>query len=132
MKDLEGARILIVDHDIFLAVHLTDKLLAHKAAVPTVAPTLQRLRRATEGTTWDAAVVDPLLDDGEATPTIQAILEHEVPVIVTTLGPRSELPNCLAGCSFIRKPYAITTLISGLVTAIGGQSFVCERPCFFM
>jgi hypothetical protein len=128
MLSLQGARVLIIEPDILLAVHLTYELVQHGAEVPVVAPTLPRVVRAVAEDGYDAVVVDPRLDEGDITPALLPLLTDDVPLLVTSLLPAALLPEPLAVCSFVRKPYDLAATVSGLAEVIAGRTIIRSRP----
>ncbi len=127
MPSLKGARILLVEPDILLAVQLVQELIQHGTAAPVVAPTLSRVRTAAAAD-WEAMVVDPVSDEGCVLTAIQPILERRVPLIITSHRPRTSQPLELASGAFLRKPYTTPALVSAVSAAIMGQPFVNDRP----
>jgi hypothetical protein len=130
MASLEGARVLIAEPDILLAVDLSCELASQGFDVPVVAPTLKRVLQAMADDRFAAVVVEPKFDEGDITPALLPFLADEVPVLVTSLLPPTMLPEPLAACSFLRKPYDIKAAVSDLAEVIGGRTITQSRPSF--
>jgi DNA-binding response OmpR family regulator len=92
MTRLAGARVLLIDPDILLAVHLTDELARQGAPLPMVTPTADRAVKATKDPDITAAVVDPCMNAGDIIPAVEQLLERRVPVLVTSLLPYERQP----------------------------------------
>jgi hypothetical protein len=128
MTSLEGARVLIAEPDILLAVDLSSELASQGADVPVVAPTLRRVLQAAGEDRFDAIVIEPCFDEGDITAAVLPFIADQVPVLVTSLLPPTMLPEPLASCSFMRKPYDIKAAVTGLAEVMGGRKVVRSRP----
>jgi DNA-binding response OmpR family regulator len=128
MTHLAGARVLLIDPDILLAVHLTDELARQGAPVPTVTPTAERAVKATQEPDIAAAVVDPCMDTANVMPAVEHLLDRQVPVMVTSLIPYEHQSAVVRRCSFMRKPYSPRALALRLADMIDGVTMLEFHP----
>ncbi len=128
MQNLIGARILIVEPDILLAVHLSIEFEQLGTSSSVITPTLARAREAAAQPGWSAAVVDCHQGNCDLTPAIEPLINARVPVIMTSHWPREVLPERLGACSFARKPYLVASLVQGVSAAINGATFISHQP----
>jgi DNA-binding response OmpR family regulator len=128
MTRLAGARILLIEPDILLAIHLADEFVRQGAAIPTVTPSLERARIASDYPNLAAAIIEPSLEDGDPTTVVSQLLERRVPVLVTSQLPLERQHPLLRSCSFVRKPYAPRTLSLRVADMIDGATVLELDP----
>jgi DNA-binding NtrC family response regulator len=79
-------------------------------------PHLLRHRALDEGIQFDVAIVDLILEDGNATPLFQVLSERGTPVVITT-GDKVDqgLPALSMAITILQKPYLDRDLINALM-----------------
>lgn len=128
MQSLVGARILIVDSDLLLMVHLAQELVELGALVPIGAPSLSRAIVAARDPHIDAAVVDPILYDSDGASVVLALVARGIPTVVTSLFSLTTLPADIAACSFVRKPYDPRQVVTAVADTMAGRHVVHLEP----
>jgi CheY-like chemotaxis protein len=81
---LAGKSVLIIEDEALIAMSV-ESCLQNAGAAVVVANSIALAQSALdEGIPFDAAVVDLLLADGDASPLIQGLSERGIPVVITT------------------------------------------------
>lgn len=102
--------ILIVEDEAMISMMLEEYLeaLGHKVAAN--ASSLDEARVIIEGTIPDLAILDCYLGSEEIWPVADILTERGVPVILSSGGSTSTLPERYASCPMLQKPYTIGAL----------------------
>jgi len=112
---VERPRILLVEDEVLIAMHIADALESRGFEVigphPTVAQALGALRQPQ---CCDAAIVDAHLRDESAAPVAAALAAKGTPYVVATGYNRSQLPEILASVPILAKPVDIDDLVTHL------------------
>jgi DNA-binding NtrC family response regulator len=107
---LIGKSILVIEDESLIAMNVEYSLKEAGAATVTIASSLAQAQTALMKGSYDAAVVDFRLPDGDANVLIDALSAREIPVVVTTGDSfvRADLSKRVA---VLRKPYSDRDLI---------------------
>jgi DNA-binding response OmpR family regulator len=103
-RDLDGAQILLVEDEYFVAVELKTILGEIGARVVGPVSRLQPARDLARAERLDGAVLDVKLDGETTFPLAQELLERGVPVLFTTGFDSSILPDRFKGSRCLAKP----------------------------
>jgi DNA-binding NtrC family response regulator len=115
---LAGKSVLIIEDEPLIAKSVESGLQDAGAAVVKIAASISAARSVIgEGNSFDAAVVNLQVADGDASPLIGALSERRIPVVVTTGGSidRELLTQSVA---VLRKPYREADLIKVLACMV--------------
>jgi CheY-like chemotaxis protein len=86
------------------------------ATVKIVATVAQSQIALGEGRSFNAAIVDLRLTDGDATPVIRVLSERGIPVVVTTGSNIEDVqPDLSQAVAVLQKPYRESDLIKTMV-----------------
>ena len=110
---LAGKSVLIIEDEALIAMGF-ESCLQHAGAVVKIANSIASAQSALEeGIPFDAAVVELVVADGNASPLIQVLSERGIPVVITT---RYEAdwgqPTLGKGVAILQKPYANGDLVN--------------------
>ncbi|WGJ13261.1 response regulator [Methylocapsa sp. D3K7] len=122
LHPLEGRAFLLVEDDVLIAMSVESCLLDAGAATVKIAGSTALAKRVLdEGIRFDAAIVDLLLNNEDASPLIEILSELGIPVVVST-GADIDLghPAFSSAVVFLQKPYNDSDLIEALVEWTGG------------
>jgi DNA-binding response OmpR family regulator len=103
-RDLDGAQILLVEDEYFVAVELKTILGELGARVVGPVSRLQPARELARAERLDGAVLDVKLDGETTFPLAQELLERGVPVLFTTGFDPSVLPERFRSAPCLAKP----------------------------
>jgi DNA-binding response OmpR family regulator len=103
-RDLDGAQILLVEDEYFVAVELKTILGEIGARVVGPVSRLQPARDLARAERLDGAVLDVKLDGETTFPLAQELLERGVPVLFTTGFDSSILPDRFKCARCLAKP----------------------------
>ena len=114
---LAGMSVLIIEDEALIALSVESCLLDGGAATVKIANSIAEARSALgQGIPFDAAIVDLVLSDEDASPMIQMLSEQGIPFVVST-GADIDLghPALSNAVAFLQKPYNNSELIEALV-----------------
>jgi CheY-like chemotaxis protein len=111
---LAGKSVLIVEDEALIALNIESCLQNAGAAVFMANSIVSAQSALDEGIPFDAAVVDLLLADGNASPLIQILSERGIPVVIST-GDEVDRgqPALSKAVAVLQKPYAESDLSCG-------------------
>jgi DNA-binding NtrC family response regulator len=117
---LAGKSLLVIEDEVLIAMSVESCLLDAGAAVVKIANTIASAKSALEeGTPFDVAIVDLILEDGNATPLFQVLSEREIPVVITTGDQVDQgLPALSKAFTILQKPYLDRDLINALMKLV--------------
>jgi DNA-binding NtrC family response regulator len=107
---LIGKSILVIEDESLIAMNVEYSLKEAGAATVTIASSLAQAQTALMKGSYDAAVVDFRLPDGDANVLIDALSGREIPVVVTT-GDSFVRADLRKKVAMLRKPYSDRDLI---------------------
>ena len=114
--------VLVVDDEFGIVDSLSEVLSEHGFAVASAANGKDALRRVTERRP-DLILLDymmPVMDGQEMLRQLQADAElREIPVVMMSAVPRSNLPPSCAPSGFLRKPFDLDALFAELGRLLG-------------
>ncbi|MGE0664915.1 MAG: HWE histidine kinase domain-containing protein [Sphingomonadales bacterium] len=118
--DLGGARVLVVEDQMLIAMDLESILLAQGAgevvATSSAADALVRL----QGFVPDAAVLDVNLGTGTSEPVADELVRRGIPfAFATGYGDRTIIPERFAAIPVVRKPYEAASIIGQVSRLLG-------------
>jgi DNA-binding NtrC family response regulator len=118
---LDGKRILLVEDDSLIVETVRDMVEEVGGELAASAPTISEARRLVKsGATFDVALIDVNLADGEATPLLEGLQARGIPVVVYTGGVvPAALQERHPGLRVLRKPVIRARLIAELRAAAG-------------
>jgi len=112
---LTGKSVLVIEDEALIALNVESCLQDAGAAV-VIANSIALAQSAlAEGTPFDAAVVDLLLADGNASPLIQVLSERGIAVVITT-GDEVDRgqPALSKAVAILQKPHTESDLINAI------------------
>jgi DNA-binding response OmpR family regulator len=116
---LGGARILIVEDEVLIALDLADMVESAGATVVGPAPSTKEASRLLDAGPVEAAILDVNLADGEVTPVLERLVEEGTPVLVYSGG---GLPEALRSrhpeLTVLRKPVPSSRIVSELASLV--------------
>ena len=118
---LAGMSVLIVEDEALIALSVESCLLDAGADLVKIANSRAEAQSALEeDIPFDAAIVDLVLSNEDASPIIQMLSERGIPVVVST-GADIDLghPALTSAVAFLQKPYSQSDLIEALVEWAG-------------
>jgi DNA-binding NtrC family response regulator len=117
---LEGKAALIIEDNALIAMNVESCLLDAGAAVVKIANSIASAKSALEeGIQFDVAIVDLILEDGNATPLFQILSERGIPVVITTGDQVDQgLPALSKAVTILQKPYLDRDLINALMKLV--------------
>lgn len=108
-------RILLVEDEVLIAMHIADALESHGYKVIGPYPTVARALSALQNPQCcDAAILDAHLRDESAAPVATALAANGTPYVVATGYNRSQLPEIFASVPILAKPVDIDELVTQL------------------
>ena len=110
----EHARILIVEDEPVLALHLEELLVDAGFAIAGIAAKLDKALALIERGACDAAIVDTNLAGVSASPIASALTARGVPFIVLSGYSSEQLPDAFSTAIFVRKPCRPAQIIQAL------------------
>jgi DNA-binding response OmpR family regulator len=115
---LSGIRVLIVEDEPLVATTLSDVVENAGGEVVGVAPTVSEARQLIRSLTFDVAVLDLHLTDGEVTPVLEALHARGAPTVLYSGGElpekvRARHPELVA----LRKPVLPGRLVAEILRA---------------
>ena len=117
--DLSGARVLVVEDSMLVALDLEAALAAAGAEVIGPATRLDEALDLARRERLDAAVLDINLDGEPVFPVAEALLRRTVPVLFSTgYDSRSMLPEAMRRFPTVQKPFSGETLVRALKEAL--------------
>lgn len=114
---LAGKSVLIIEDEALIAFGVESCLLDAGAAIVKIANSMATAQSALEqGIPFDAAIVDLVLTDENASPLVQILSERGIPVVIST-GADIDLGHPALGraAAFLQKPYDESELIEALI-----------------
>jgi DNA-binding NtrC family response regulator len=116
---LAGKSVLIIEDEVLIAMGF-ESCLQDAGAVVKIANSIASAHRALEeGFPFDAAVLDLVVADGNASPLIQVLSEREIPVVITT---GEEIDRRQAAISkavaILQKPHADSDLVNAITRLV--------------
>ena len=119
---LVGARVLLVEDQVLIAMDAEDYLRTHGAVQVTIAPTADAAMRQIQAERPDVAVLDVNLGDHSSAPVAEHLASLGVPfVFATGYGDTSMAPEALRSIPVVRKPYTEDVLIAALSKALASK-----------
>jgi DNA-binding response OmpR family regulator len=120
---LAGIRVLVVEDDDLVGIDLTDVIERADGAVVGPVKSIKEAGQVAKGNTFDVAVLDVNLSDGEITPVLEALCARNVPILVYT---GSGLPEKVARrhpeVTVLDKPVLPARLLGEIVKAHRGRT----------
>jgi DNA-binding response OmpR family regulator len=115
---LSGIRVLIVEDDPLVAATLADAVEEAGGEVVGIASSVKEARQMIRMLTFDAAVLDLRLADGEVTPVLEALHARKAPTVICSGGDlpekvRERHPELVA----LRKPVLPGRLVAEILRA---------------
>jgi CheY-like chemotaxis protein len=107
---LAGKSILVIEDELLIAMSVESLLNDAGATTVTIASSVAQAQTALARGSYDAAVVDFHLPDGDASVLIEALSGKEIAVVVTT-GDSFVQPDLSKTVTVLRKPYSDRDLI---------------------
>ena len=106
-------RILIVEDEALIAIHIADILQSHGfEVVGTCQSVLQAFAHLENNDCCDAAILDAHLRNESASAVATALAQRKIPFVVFTGHGRAQLPTELASAPVLAKPVNTEDLIS--------------------
>jgi len=106
-------RILIVEDEALVAIHIADILQSHGfEVVGTCQSVSQALAHLENNDCCDAAILDAHLRNESASAVATALAQRKIPFVVVTGHGRAQLPTELASAPVLAKPVNTEDLIS--------------------
>jgi len=119
---LVGARVLLVEDQVLIAMDAEDYLRTHGAVQVTIAPTADAAMRQIQAERPDVAVLDVNLGDHSSAPVAEHLASLGVPfVFATGYGDSSMTPEAMRSVPVVRKPYTEDVLIVALNKALASK-----------
>jgi CheY-like chemotaxis protein len=119
MMSLSGKRVLVVEDEMLVAMHLEDDLTAMGLEVVGPAMRLDAALALAESADVDVAVLDVNIHGGRSYPVATTLQERGVPFIFATGYGHTEEHEAFAGVTTLTKPYRTDDLATALETACG-------------
>jgi len=116
---LAGRHVLIAQDQYLLASVLIDLVRLHGGTVVGPVSTEDDARRLADGTRVDVAVLDIELANGPCVALVEELRTKGVPVILTTTGGLSAIPDSLSGLSVLSKPFDSAVLAERIAEHCG-------------
>ncbi len=109
------SRILLIEDEVLIAMHIADALESFGFEVIGPYPTVDGALSALQNPQcYDAAILDAHLRDESAAPVATALAAIGTPYVVATGYNRSQLPEILASVPILTKPVDIDELVKQL------------------
>src|SRR5262249_49286560 len=103
-SDLSGLRVLVAEHDYFIATHIANGLKRHGATVVGPTGKLSRAHELAQGDV-DAAVLDVNLAGENIFAVAKTLTARSIPYVFATGYDRDLIPAPYAVASYIEKPF---------------------------
>ena len=116
---LAGKSVLIIEDEALIAMGF-ESCLQHAGAVVKIANSIASAQSALEeGIPFDAAVVDLVLADGNASPLVQVLSQRGIPVVITT-GEEIDRgqPALSKAVAILQKPHADSDLVNTITRLV--------------
>jgi DNA-binding response OmpR family regulator len=115
---LEGARILIVEDEFFLADDLARAL--RDAGAEPVGPisTIAQAEELVASQRLDAAVLDLNLHGEMASDFVQKLSQSELPCLIVSGYGEDAIPDCVAGMARLEKPVSPSVVVDSLAAEL--------------
>lgn len=121
-SSLAGARVLLVEDQVLIAMDAEDYLRANGAVQVTIAPTSEAAMRQILAERPDIAVLDVNLGDHSSASVAEHLVSLDVPfVFATGYGDSSMVPETMRSVPVVRKPYTETVLLAALASALASK-----------
>lgn len=115
---LRGARVLLIEDDVLIALLLEAELEAAGCAVvgpyPSVSTALQGLRDASP----DVALLDVLVGNEESFAVAEALKRRDIPFVFATGRPIDNMPQRYRGRRFLMKPFQPEEMLAALADVL--------------
>ena len=117
---LEGARVLIVEDEFFLADDLARAL--RDAGAEPVGPisTIAQAEELVASQRLDAAVLDLNLHGEMASDFVQKLSQSELPCLIVSGYGEDAIPDCVAGMARLEKPVSPSVVVDSLAAELSG------------
>ena len=120
---LAGARVLLVEDQLLIAMDAEEYLRSDGAVQVTIAPTAEAAMRQIQAERPDVAVLDVNLGDHSSAPVAELLESLGVPfVFATGYGDTSMAPEALLGVPIVRKPYTEKVLLAAITRALASRA----------
>lgn len=120
---LAGARVLLVEDQVLIAMDAEDYLRSHGAVQVTIAPRAEAAMRQIQAERPDVAVLDVNLGDHSSAPVADMLDGLGVPfVFATGYGDSSMAPDAMRSVPVVRKPFTEAALISAIAAALRSKT----------
>jgi DNA-binding response OmpR family regulator len=116
---LAKARVLVVEDEYLIAVHVQDELERAGAEVIGPVPTVKAALQLLERTEIDAAVLNVTLADGPSLPVAEALQKMGKVYVFVTAYEQNVLPGAYVSVPVLNKPVNPTVLIEALAARLG-------------
>lgn len=115
---LEGARVLIVEDEFFLADDLARAL--RDAGAEPVGPisTIAQAEELVASQRLDAAVLDLNLHGEMASDFVQKLSQSELPCLIVSGYGEDAIPDCVAGMACLEKPVSPSVVVDSLAAEL--------------
>ena len=115
---LEGARVLIVEDEFFLADDLARAL--RDAGAEPVGPisTIAQAEELVASQRLDAAVLDLNLHGEMASDFVQKLSQSELPCLIVSGYGEDAIPDCVAGMARLEKPVSPSVVVESLAAEL--------------
>lgn len=115
---LEGARVLIVEDEFFLADDLARAL--RDAGAEPVGPisTIAQAEELVASQRLDAAVLDLNLHGEMASDFVQKLSQSELPCLIVSGYGEDAIPDCVAGMARLEKPVSPSVVVDSLAAEL--------------
>ena len=120
---LVGARVLLVEDQVLIAMDPEDYLRDHGAAQVAIAPFAEAALRQIQADRPDVAVLDVNLGDHSSASVAEHLASLGVPfVFATGYGDSSMAPEAMRSIPVVRKPYTEDVLIAAISNALASKT----------
>jgi CheY-like chemotaxis protein len=103
--ELPPPRVLIVEDNSLIAMDLEDILSSYGCAIVGSTPTVEKALEALERETIDVAVIDYLLEDGDASQLAKVLDEKGIPFAFCTGTEESQISSLYPRTPILAKPF---------------------------
>jgi len=115
---LHGARILIIEDNLFIGSALEDLLTEEGLSVIGVAHALKDALRLSEAQKLDLALLDVNLGGEKIDPVAEVLAARRIPFVFATGYGRAGLPESFSNSPVVEKPFYIEELLKVLRSAL--------------
>lgn len=116
---LQGAQILVVEDEYYIAADLTRALESAGATVIGPAPTVARGAELAAGTELHGAILDVNLEGQPSFPIAELLTARSIPYVFLTGYDKWSLPEAFRTAPQILKPTHMEPVISAIVELVG-------------